>query len=705
MKNKLTILIFVLLGICRIQAQVTAVLTPPTGCESNGMIELTDINGEGPFTIDWSVTTSEPSPSGPPKFIDTPLLEWNNQTKITGLAPGMYCVTVKDAKCCEARYCFDLEKKEGSIKVVYKKNTFYCHAIWDGFGKAKNSDCSGAIEIGGLKDPNLWAYKWTKEDEPGIVWNTQNIKDLCPGTYILTAINKETGCEETLTVTICCCTPSFILGGDDFQNPTYTVNPEPPIDAVAKSCPPASDAEQLSVTHQATPPSATGKSNGSIKLTVSGGTNSPIYYSWKEEKTGKEYATKDISGLPSGNYCYTVTNGCAVVKDCVPIYVCEENKMSITTNIEKPCLFVNKEAKIDLTNSGAVNITNIKGGVAPYKFVWSNGATTQSIAKLVTNKYCVTITDKGGCTYTECFEVKNKEYEYKRVGCTDYYYCDKSEVYKKDWGTYEAYDPIDCRFVNTYCKDDTEKKKPITKKFIGTTFQDFGQCILYEYCPNNSIYQTHYGIPFSGLNSNCQYVTGCDYPTAGQSTTYSSVSKITKTIIELELIDQFGNSVYSCTITTLCDGKKTNEIKYDGPCPSIGHKVGNDDEDFTNLLNEEAAKSIGVVNSALFEEFDYNNTKHKDNVSASVKNAYLILYPSVKKGAIAIKSIIPNPFENSFELNINSEIEQSVTLDINDLLGKNYYNRKHLVYSGSNKLELSELGEVPQGIYILNCRN
>lgn len=57
MKNKLTILIFVLLGICQIHAQVTAVLTPPTGCESNGMIELTDIQGESPFTIDWSITT------------------------------------------------------------------------------------------------------------------------------------------------------------------------------------------------------------------------------------------------------------------------------------------------------------------------------------------------------------------------------------------------------------------------------------------------------------------------------------------------------------------------------------------------------------------------------------------------------------------------------------------------------------------------
>jgi hypothetical protein len=127
MKNKLTIFIFALLFVWRAQAQVTATLTQPTGCEANGMIEL-DIKGEGPFTIDWTTLGDDGNPFNP-KPVQVPHEEWNNQTKIRDLQSGVYCVTVKNAKCCEAQYCFFLESTEGSVKLKLKINPTACFSM------------------------------------------------------------------------------------------------------------------------------------------------------------------------------------------------------------------------------------------------------------------------------------------------------------------------------------------------------------------------------------------------------------------------------------------------------------------------------------------------------------------------------------------------------------------------------------------------
>jgi gliding motility-associated-like protein len=130
--------------------------------------------------------------------------------------------------------------------------------------------------------------------------------------------------------------------------------------------------------------------DGSIDLSVAGG-NPGYTYLWSNGSN-----TQDISSLPAGTYSVTVTdvNGCQTTSSVTltgpPVLTQAISAFVYPSGTNISCVGLS-DGSIDLT---------INGGVAPYTYLWSNGATTQDLSNVPAGTYTVTITDLNGCPIT-----------------------------------------------------------------------------------------------------------------------------------------------------------------------------------------------------------------------------------------------------------------------------------------------------------------
>lgn len=125
-----------------------------------------------------------------------------------------------------------------------------------------------------------------------------------------------------------------------------------------------------------------GGTDGSVNLTVSGGT-APYSFAWSNGAT-----TEDIASQPSGPFSVTVSDskGCSVV---------------VVDTIGEPSLFfIVASSKTDVTcnggSDGSISIT-VAGGILPYTFLWSNGAITEDLTNIPAGTYNLVASDNNGC--------------------------------------------------------------------------------------------------------------------------------------------------------------------------------------------------------------------------------------------------------------------------------------------------------------------
>ena len=146
--------------------------------------------------------------------------------------------------------------------------------------------------------------------------------------------------------------------------------------------------------------SCNGANNGSISITVSGGTP-PYVYSWT--KDGANFSTsEDISGLARGTYVVSITDK----NNCSP--------KTATYSISEPTvlsvvLISQTELKCNGDSTGVILIQASGGtpiektpGVFDYNYTWTgpNGFTSTKANQtgLFAGNYHVTVSDKNGCT-------------------------------------------------------------------------------------------------------------------------------------------------------------------------------------------------------------------------------------------------------------------------------------------------------------------
>lgn len=124
-----------------------------------------------------------------------------------------------------------------------------------------------------------------------------------------------------------------------------------------------------------------GGSDGSINITVSGGT--PTYsFLWNDGNTNE-----DRTGLGIGTYTVTVNdqNSCTTNQSFI---VREPTQLTASiTKVNATCGF----------NNGSAS-ANHSGGTGGVIYLWNTFAVSQSITNLAPNNYSVTVTDINGCT-------------------------------------------------------------------------------------------------------------------------------------------------------------------------------------------------------------------------------------------------------------------------------------------------------------------
>ncbi len=137
-------------------------------------------------------------------------------------------------------------------------------------------------------------------------------------------------------------------------------------------------------------PAGCGLSNGSINLSVSGG-SAPFGFQWSHGPT-----VEDPQNLPAGAYTVTVTDAAN----------CSATTSASVTNPNAPTASASATPAGCGLSNGSINLT-VSGGTAPFGFQWSHGPTAEDPQNLPAGVYTVTVTDAANCSATASASVTN----------------------------------------------------------------------------------------------------------------------------------------------------------------------------------------------------------------------------------------------------------------------------------------------------------
>ncbi|MBS1636544.1 MAG: gliding motility-associated C-terminal domain-containing protein [Bacteroidetes bacterium] len=291
---------------------VTPLVTQTSCNSSTGSIAVTVSGGTGPYTYSWL-------PAG-------------NTATLSGLPAGTYTLTVSDANACSKTQVFAMNSINGPLPALTTTNV-NCSAACNG---------SATVTITGGTSP--YTIQWSTGA------STPTVGSLCAGTYSL-LVTDNTGCSGAQTFSISNSNP-IVFSTPDVNNPlchndcngsinaipiggtlpfTYAWNPGPgSTPALANLCAnnysvSVTDAlgctatqtfvlnnpPSLGLVAAVSNPSCSATPNGTIDITVSGGT--PSYtYTWSGATSSNN---QDLNNIFVGTYSLHVSDASGCSKD------------------------------------------------------------------------------------------------------------------------------------------------------------------------------------------------------------------------------------------------------------------------------------------------------------------------------------------------------------------------------------------------------
>lgn len=363
------------------------VITQST-CIAGGSVTVTASGGTGTIHYDWSTGDTTSS--------------------ITGLAAATYTLTVTDANGCTATGTYIVPAAPGAITISGAVTDALC-----------SGSATGEIAVSATGGTGTISYIWSTNE------TTQFIDSLPAGIYSVTATDQN-NCSASISYAVAeqsvitfntpviqpqsCTQLGSITVSASGGSGTYTFNwsnteSGATIDSLAGGTynVTATDANGCSITASYVVPNTAGTlvianatvtdatcaggNNGSITLTVSGGTT-PYSYLWSTTDT-----TAAITGLTALTYTVTITdaNGCSLTATYDV-----DNGTPLSVTVDATDLICAG------TNSGTATATATGGTGGPYTYLWNNTpqGTTQTVTGLSWGFIQVTVTDANGCSGT-----------------------------------------------------------------------------------------------------------------------------------------------------------------------------------------------------------------------------------------------------------------------------------------------------------------
>jgi uncharacterized protein YjdB len=319
------------------------------------------------------------------------------------LDPGVYTVTVTDAKYCTSTASVTINEPD-ELWLSHSKTDVSCF-------KGNN----GSLDLNVIGGTAPFNYLWTSGD------TIQDISGLSAGQYSV-LVTDNNGCTSTRNVIInqpdeigfnltpyqVGCfggnngsiqlsviggTPSYTYlwsDGKTTQNVSglsagaYTVTISDNNLCTKTGTVSVGQPAQLNITGVTKNINCNANQTGNIELSVTGGAGN-YTFNWSNGST-----SEDPENLPSGIYTVTVTdaNACTSTSS---YSISQPSPLSINAIPSNTGCFGQ--------NQGVVT-TSVNGGTAPYTYAWSNGFSTSNISNLRPGVYTVTVTDNQGCTNT-----------------------------------------------------------------------------------------------------------------------------------------------------------------------------------------------------------------------------------------------------------------------------------------------------------------